>query len=591
MADFTLDKLRQDLVKGLQQNVLSDQIERSLKLAYRGHDGQFRDHINPKAQKIPYIVHPIGVALIAHELMPLVSLQDSYDDIISACLTHDLIEDSNIDPKELERETSGRTTEIVLSLTKPQVQTDSTRQQRNEKFQRQIVGAGRTVMFIKLCDHCHNISRPKQTPVKLLEKAIRKGRTNILQFFGEEHLPETLKKRYLERLTSAEAEIIDLKKSSNLVKSVWTLGEAIKHCVQISEKKVLELHDIIETLQELTGASFVRSDTINHFLNDNIFYKTNFVKQNVKKQIEKMAINGIIEFSRLPRDIRNVVDLNVDTIYIFNLADSASTSEDNSIFIGLNNDDCQNWVNVETLQMIITFLSERLRAQDRNYIKSLAVYLASLRLEMDVEDVMKLQLSRKDLIQIRDLLDHSEFIQKKILHVLEHEFVRNGDDRDMPFIESRIKSPRSIVKKMILRKFTSYSDLDDLIGFRIVCSSTSEAERISHKIKSLILKQFSNEYMIENKSDTNNESGQSVSISGYRALHRYFSIKHDNLPGISIGCEIQVRTAFQDAWARVSHDLSYKLKNSSSETIKTELKKLAMLRDQADSIISEIGKK
>ena len=201
---FSFEKMRQQLVKGLQCNPLPAQIEQAVKIAYGGHEGQYRDPKSDSDPQIPYIVHPVGVAIITHALLPYADLKDNCEDIISTSLLHDIVEDTGINPKILRENTSERTLELVLALTKPMVRPDSDRNERNEQFFRQIVTAGRTAMFIKICDHCHNLSRPQQKPTHLLEKTIQKGYTIVLRFFEKGNFSDELKSRYMQYLLSAE---------------------------------------------------------------------------------------------------------------------------------------------------------------------------------------------------------------------------------------------------------------------------------------------------------------------------------------------------------------------------------------------------
>jgi ppGpp synthetase/RelA/SpoT-type nucleotidyltranferase len=58
---------------------------------------------------------------------------------------------------------------------------------------------------------------------------------------------------------------------------------------------------------------------------------------------------------------------------------------------------------------------------------------------------------------------------------------------------------------------------------------------------------------------------------GYRALHSVFKIRTTFGPA---KCEVQVRTALQDAWAAKSHALLYKLKKTELERLPAGIKKL-----------------
>src|SRR3977135_3035111 len=98
MPDFTLNGMSALLKGRIGSSRYSKQIAAALNLAYRGHEGQLREQADPTMQSIPYIVHPVGVALIAAELFPQIVLKDEFDDVIAACLAHDLLEDTDISP-------------------------------------------------------------------------------------------------------------------------------------------------------------------------------------------------------------------------------------------------------------------------------------------------------------------------------------------------------------------------------------------------------------------------------------------------------------------------------------------------------------
>src|SRR5262249_40432393 len=156
------------------------------------------------------------------------------------------LEDTTFTMGDLERATSARTAELVVALTKPFGNSKLPRTQRNQKFVEQIVRAGATAMFIKVCDSLNNIGWPKQTPIDLLEKAIRKGRYDYMRFFSEGYLPEALRQQYLSRLVDAERQKnqMRLRAHQHGQTNATTLEEVIELCARKAESKVLERHDI-----------------------------------------------------------------------------------------------------------------------------------------------------------------------------------------------------------------------------------------------------------------------------------------------------------------------------------------------------------
>lgn len=80
-------------------------IERAAALAARAHSGQTR-----KESAMPYIAHPIAVALIlARYSFP--------DNVIAAALAHDIVEDTDIAGEELRAELGNDAADFILPIT------------------------------------------------------------------------------------------------------------------------------------------------------------------------------------------------------------------------------------------------------------------------------------------------------------------------------------------------------------------------------------------------------------------------------------------------------------------------------------------
>jgi len=232
-------------------------------------------------------------------------------------------------------------------------------------------------------------------------------------------------------------------------------------------------------------------------------------------------------------------------------------------------------------------LSERLRAQERDFIAALTDELKNLKLNIDVEDVRQLNLNSRDLYQFKELLDYGEFVRKRLHNIFEYELFQGTEKSDLPIIESRVKSPQSFIKKMLSRKLVDFSQVDDSVGFRIVCMSKQDAENISNDVITNFYRVFpeaiENGNGIKQVANINEVSSQ----VGYKARHIYLSVPINNKQRGGLGCEIQVRTAFQDAWARVSHEISYK--KTKKNITKKALKELSELCEKSDNIIDKLS--
>ena len=254
MPDFSLKGLSA-LIKGrLGRARYSPQIAAALALAYRGHDGLYREQADPRAKSIPYIVHPVGVALLAEELMPLVEIEDEFDDVIAACLTHDLLEDTEVSTYDLERGTSARTLELVVALSKPSSGNYLSREARNSALLDSIRSAGKTAVFIKICDNLHNLSRPKQTPLGLLKKTVEKGRTQYIGLLECADWSTGLLAHYEPRLSEVEKLISQARFEQLVGVGNDGLNAVFAYCRERTKRKLLEPHDVIDIIKEITGA-------------------------------------------------------------------------------------------------------------------------------------------------------------------------------------------------------------------------------------------------------------------------------------------------------------------------------------------------
>lgn len=122
------------------------QTARALDYAEEKHDGQFRKKGHGE-ERIPYIYHPLLLA--CHAL----ALGLDEDDILSACLLHDVCEDCGVEPEELP--VSDECREAVRLLTKPKG-FDKTAKAEKEYFD--AIAANRIATVVKILDRCSNVS-------------------------------------------------------------------------------------------------------------------------------------------------------------------------------------------------------------------------------------------------------------------------------------------------------------------------------------------------------------------------------------------------------------------------------------------------
>ena len=122
------------------------QTRRALAFAKKKHSGQFRK-VGHGDERIPYIYHPL--LLTCHALA--LGLED--DDLLSACLLHDVCEDCAVKPEELP--VSEATKEAVRLLTKPE---NFEKTDKDETAYYDGIAGNRIATMVKLLDRCNNIA-------------------------------------------------------------------------------------------------------------------------------------------------------------------------------------------------------------------------------------------------------------------------------------------------------------------------------------------------------------------------------------------------------------------------------------------------
>ena len=173
------------------------------------------------------------------------------------------------------------------------------------------------------------------------------------------------------------------------------------------------------------------------------------------------------------------------------------------------------------------------------------------------------------------------------LEVLNDELSLGDDDNPIESIQSRIKKPISIAKK--LKKLgkpmnfdTIVENLNDIAGVRVICSFIDDIYRLSE--------------MIANQDDINvveiKDYIKNPKPNGYRSYHMIVEV-----PVFFSDCkqlmrvEIQIRTVAMDFWASLEHRLKYKKNVTNAEEVANELKDCAEVIANTDMKMLEIKKK
>jgi ppGpp synthetase/RelA/SpoT-type nucleotidyltranferase len=145
---------------------------------------------------------------------------------------------------------------------------------------------------------------------------------------------------------------------------------------------------------------------------------------------------------------------------------------------------------------------------------------------------------------------------------------------------TRIKDFESFYDKIERKQIKEpFTEIKDIVGLRIVCLFLSDIERIGSLIKTSF-----EVFDEDNKIDGVN----AINSFGYMSLHfivkmkeEYKGPRYDKIRDIPF--EIQVRTISMDAWANISHYLSYKTEADVPKNLKRDFYALSGLFYVADT--------
>ena len=170
------------------------------------------------------------------------------------------------------------------------------------------------------------------------------------------------------------------------------------------------------------------------------------------------------------------------------------------------------------------------------------------------------------------------------VEILDEEFRTRYAHNPIHHIDSRLKSPQSMMKKLKRKGLpqtleAAEANLNDIAGVRIVCNYLDDIYRIAE----LLRRQRDVEFVhlrdyIQNPKE-----------SGYRSLHLVIRIpvflsSHTEL----VPVEIQIRTIAMDFWASLEHQLRYKSNHETTQQLRRRLQHCAEASAALDREMQDI---
>lgn len=181
-----------------------------------------------------------------------------------------------------------------------------------------------------------------------------------------------------------------------------------------------------------------------------------------------------------------------------------------------------------------------------------------------------------------DLHPQYEQLASEVAYTLKRQLVTSNIE--VSAVTWRAKTLNSFLEKLERKKYSDpLNDISDFAGVRIVHLYVSDFQRIE--------KVISKEFRVTEKVDKLADQGDDK--FGYVATHFIVQLgsgssgaRYDDLK--SLRCEIQVRTALQDAWAIISHHLMYKRESDIPVQLRRKINSLAGLLETADDQFERI---
>ena len=170
------------------------------------------------------------------------------------------------------------------------------------------------------------------------------------------------------------------------------------------------------------------------------------------------------------------------------------------------------------------------------------------------------------------------------VEILDAEFRVRYAHNPIHHIDSRLKSPSSIVEKLARKGLprtlnAAEENLYDIAGVRIICNYIEDIYRIAD----LLIRQPDIELV------RRRDYIQEPKTSGYRSLHLVvrvpvFLSSHTEL----VPVEVQIRTIAMDFWASLEHQLRYKSDQETTAKLRARLLRCAEISAGLDLEMQEI---
>ncbi|KZN44832.1 GTP pyrophosphokinase [Pseudoalteromonas luteoviolacea] len=154
-------------------------------------------------------------------------------------------------------------------------------------------------------------------------------------------------------------------------------------------------------------------------------------------------------------------------------------------------------------------------------------------------------------------------------------------------VSSRVKDRNSLQKKIEKKgKYTSLTEITDIVGVRIITHYSDEVDQIADLIEK--------EFTIDAKNSIDKRASLDPDRFGYLSLHYVASLSSSRSKlkeykkFSTMKFEIQIRSILQHTWAEIEHDIGYKSKIEIPKPVRRKFSQLAGLLELADDQFIQI---
>ncbi len=176
-----------------------------------------------------------------------------------------------------------------------------------------------------------------------------------------------------------------------------------------------------------------------------------------------------------------------------------------------------------------------------------------------------------EFLELEHLYESAAEIVKTQLNIYDNEFSMKFQRNPIHNIDSRIKSPQSIVEKLQRKGFpvsakSAEMHLTDIAGIRVICYYIDDIYAMAE-----LLSRHGSFQLVKIK-----DYIKAPKPSGYRSLHMVITVPvYMSTCKKEVPVEIQIRTIAMDFWASLEHQLRYKTNCEVPAVLKQELRECA----------------